>query len=158
MVKEGDRAPDFSLPTWPDGRPVRLSDFRGQWVVLYFYPKDMTSGCTKEACQFRDLHPEFEKVHAVVLGVSKDSLKSHEKFANKYELPFRLLSDEDTGVAQAYGVWVEKSMYGRKYMGMERSTFLIDPEGNIRRVWRKVKVPGHAEAVLEALKEEQARH
>lgn len=157
MVKEGERAPDFELPSWPEGKPVRLSDFRGKWVVLYFYPKDMTSGCTKEACQFRDLHPQFEKVSAVVLGVSKDSLKSHQKFAEKYNLPFRLLSDENAGVAQAYGVWVEKSMYGRKYMGMERSTFLIDPEGIVRRVWRKVKVDGHADEVLKAIEEERNR-
>lgn len=155
MIKEGDKAPDFELPGYPEGHPVRLLDFRGKWVVLYFYPKDMTSGCTKEACQFRDTLPDFKNTNAVILGVSKDSLNSHAKFAAKYNLPFTLLSDEKTDVATLFGTWVEKSLYGRTFMGMERTTFLIDPKGVVRKVWRKVKVPGHADAVLKVLKELQ---
>ncbi len=149
-LKVGDPAPDFSLPT-DGGGQVALKDLRGKKVVLYFYPKDDTSGCTKEACAFRDAQPDFSAANAVVLGVSKDGVASHEKFKTKHDLPFTLLSDEDGKVCEAYGVWVEKSMYGRKFMGIERATFLIDEEGVIREIWRKVKVSGHAEAVLKAV-------
>ncbi len=151
-LEVGDEAPDFSLPADAGGR-VALKDFNGKPVVLYFYPKDDTSGCTAEACAFRDALPDFAKVKAAVIGVSRDSVASHDKFKAKYKLPFPLASDEDGLVCQAYGVWVEKSMYGRKYMGIERSTFLVDGMGVIRAIWRKVKVPGHAEAVLEAAAE-----
>jgi peroxiredoxin Q/BCP len=123
---------------------------RGKPVVLYFYPKDDTSGCTAEACAFRDALPDFSKVKAEIVGVSRDSVASHDLFKRKFELPFPLASDEDGKVCRAYGVWVEKSMYGRKYMGIERSTFLIDANGVVRKMWRKVKVPGHAQDVLEA--------
>ena len=148
-VDVGDKALAFTLPA-DGGGEVSLKDFRGKTVVLYFYPKDDTSGCTAEACAFRDALPDFSKVKAQVLGISRDPVKSHDKFKAKYDLTFPLLSDEDGKVCEAYGVWVEKSMYGRKYMGIERSTFVIDGKGVIRNVWRKVKVPGHAEAMLEA--------
>lgn len=151
-VEEGALAPEFKKPIDGEGS-LSLSDLRGKKVVLYFYPKDDTSGCTKEACAFRDLHPKFDETDAVILGVSKDSAASHDKFRDKYSLPFNLISDEDCSVCEDYGVWVEKSMYGRKYMGIERATFLIDEEGIVRRVWRKVKVPGHAEAVMKAIQE-----
>ncbi len=147
----GDKAPDFTLPTDGDGK-VSLKDLKGKTVILYFYPKDDTSGCTAEACGFRDALPNFSKTGTTVIGLSKDSPASHDKFKKKYKLPFTLASDEDTKVAQKYGVWVEKCMYGRKYMGMDRSTFLIDGKGVIRGLWRKVKVPGHVEEVLEAVK------
>ena len=147
-VTEGSKAPDFSLET-ADG-PVKLGDFAGRTLVLYFYPKDDTTGCTNEAKAFTELSGEFAKAGATVLGVSKDSLKSHEKFAAKYGLKVKLGSDPEGAVIEGYGSWVEKSLYGRKYMGIDRSTFLIDSQGVIRRVWRKVKVPGHVAAVLEA--------
>ena len=147
----GDKAPDFTLPTDGAGT-VRLSDLKGQHVVLYFYPKDDTSGCTAEACQFRDLFPKFGRSDAAVIGISRDSIVSHDKFKKKYKLPFILAADEQGKVTERYGVWVQKSMYGRKYMGIERSTFLIDGKGVIRGIWRKVKVPGHAEEVLNAIK------
>lgn len=150
-VEAGSPAPDFSLPA-DGGADVSLSALRGRPVVLYFYPKDDTSGCTKEAEAFRDLHPDFTAADAVVIGVSKDGVASHDKFKAKYALPFALAADTETAVAAAWGVWVEKSMYGRKYMGMERATFLIDREGVVRNVWRKVKVTGHAEQVLKAVK------
>lgn len=150
-IEIGDKAPDFTLPTDGNGK-VTLSKLRGQKVVLYFYPKDDTSGCTAEACGFRDSFPKFGKVEAAVIGVSRDSVASHDKFKKKYELPFALAADEKGEVCERYGVWVEKSMYGRKYMGIERSTFLIDEKGVVRGVWRKVKVPGHVEAVLAAAK------
>jgi thioredoxin-dependent peroxiredoxin len=146
----GDKAPEFSLESG-DGRTVKLKDFKGKPVVLYFYPKDDTSGCTKEACDFRDTLPVISKKGAVVLGVSPDSTASHAKFAKKYDLTFPLLADPDHAVAEKYGVWVEKSMYGRKYMGIERTTFLIDAKGKIADIWSKVKVPGHVDAVLEAI-------
>ncbi|HTZ77272.1 MAG TPA: thioredoxin-dependent thiol peroxidase [Stellaceae bacterium] len=146
----GDKAPDFTLPTDGNGK-ASLKALKGKNVILYFYPKDDTSGCTKEACGFRDALPDFSKTGATVIGVSKDSVASHDKFKKKYQLPFTLASDEDTEVAKAYGVWVQKSMYGRKYMGMDRATFLIDGKGIIRGLWRKVKVPGHVEEVLEAV-------
>ncbi|WP_337174719.1 thioredoxin-dependent thiol peroxidase [Paludisphaera sp.] len=151
MVLEGQQAPDFSLPD-QDGDEVKLSDLKGSPVVLYFYPKDDTSGCTKQACAFRDGFPDFQAVGAVVLGVSPDSAASHAKFIAKHELPFTLLADVDKTVCEAYGVWKEKSMYGRKYMGVERTTYIIDREGNVARVFPKVKVPGHADAVLEAVR------
>ncbi len=150
-VDAGQEAPGFDLPTDGGGR-VRLEDFRGKPVVLYFYPKDDTSGCTKEATGFASAYAEFRKAGAEVIGVSKDSVASHDKFKAKYELPFPLGSDQDGQVVEAYGAWVEKSMYGRKYMGIDRSTFLIDGTGTIRRAWRKVKVPGHVEEVLAATK------
>ncbi len=149
-LKSGDQAPSFDLPTDGGGR-VRLIDLKGQSVVLYFYPKDDTSGCTSEAQAFTALAPEFAKANAVVIGVSKDSVKSHEKFKAKYDLDLMLASDESGAMLESYGVWVEKSMYGRKYMGIERATFLIDDSGVIRDVWRKVKVTGHTEAVLKAV-------
>ncbi|MBI4184688.1 MAG: thioredoxin-dependent thiol peroxidase [Proteobacteria bacterium] len=150
-LKEGDRAPDFTLPA-DGGGEVSLKALRGGPVVLYFYPKDNTSGCTKEACAFRDRHPDFANLGAEVIGISRDSAKSHDGFKAKHGLPFRLASDADGRVCEAYGVWVEKSLYGRTYMGIERATFLIDARGWVRRVWRNVKVPGHAEEVLKAVK------
>ncbi len=150
-VTEGAKAPDFKMPT-DGGGTVSLKDLKGKPVVLYFYPKDDTSGCTKEACGFRDALPDFSRVKAEVIGVSRDPVKSHDKFKTKHGLNFVLASDEEGKVSEAYGTWVEKSMYGRKYMGMERATFLIDGAGKVRRVWRKVKVPGHVEEVLEAVK------
>jgi peroxiredoxin Q/BCP len=150
-IEIGDKAPDFTLATDGNGK-VTLSKLRGQKVVLYFYPKDDTSGCTAEACGFRDSLPKFGKVEAAVIGISKDSVASHDKFKKKYELPFMLASDSEGKVCEAYGTWVEKSMYGRKYMGIERATFLIDEKGVVRGVWHKVKVPGHVEAVLAAAK------
>ena len=148
-IKVGDKAPDFTLPSDGGGK-VSLKALKGKAVVLYFYPKDDTSGCTAESCAFRDALPNFSKVKAEVVGISRDSVASHDQFKAKYGLTFPLASDEDGKVCEAYGTWVEKSMYGRKYMGIERSTFLIDAKGVIRHVWRKVKVPGHAEEVLEA--------
>ncbi|NLT51126.1 MAG: thioredoxin-dependent thiol peroxidase [Ignavibacteria bacterium] len=151
MLKENDKAPDFTL-TDMDGNQISLNQFSGKKVVLYFYPKDMTSGCTQEACDFRDSHPEFNKLNAVVLGVSPDDAKSHKKFSDKYNLPFTLLSDSEKKVVEAYGVWKEKSMYGKKYMGVERTTFLIDENGIIKKIFPKVKVTGHIEELIEALK------
>ncbi len=150
MIKEGNKAPTFSLPD-SNGKKISLKDFLGKKVVLYFYPKDMTSGCTKEACDFRDTHPDFKKLKTVVLGVSPDSVDSHKKFSDKYELPFILLSDENKKVLHDYGVWKEKSMYGRKYMGVERTTVIIDETGIIRKIFPKVKVNGHVEEVLKEL-------
>ena len=150
MIEKGARAPDFTLPSDRDG-DVTLSDLRGRRVVLYFYPKDDTSGCTAQACELRDELPRFEAGDAVVLGVSPDSVASHARFRKKHGLNFPLLADEDHRVAEAYGVWKEKSMYGRKYMGIERSTFLIDEDGVVVEAWRKVKPTGHAQLVAEAL-------
>jgi len=150
MVAKGSLAPDFTLPT-DLGGGVTLSSLRGRRVVLYFYPKDDTSGCTAQACELRDALPRFEGLDAVVLGVSPDSVASHRRFREKYGLNFPLLADEDHAVAEAYGVWVEKSMYGRRYMGIERSTFLIDEDGIVLEAWRKVKPNGHAEMVGRAL-------
>lgn len=146
----GDPAPDFTLPA-DDGSEVTLSDFRGRRVVLYFYPKDDTSGCTTQACDLRDALPRIEEAGAVVLGVSPDPVTSHEKFRDKYDLNFPLLADEDQKVCRAYGVWKEKSMYGRTYWGVERSTFLIDEEGVISEAWRRVRPKGHADRVVETL-------
>jgi peroxiredoxin Q/BCP len=147
---EGEIAPDFVLPS-SSGEDVRLSDLRGKNVVLYFYPKDDTPGCTKEACSFRDNLPRFGAVDAVVLGVSKDSLDSHTDFIKKYGLNFTLLSDEDLKVNNLYGTWVEKENYGKKYWGTERSTFVIGKDGKIKKVFRRVKVDGHEDEVLKAL-------
>lgn len=147
----GDKAPDFTMPT-DGGGEVSLAKLKGKPVVLYFYPRDDTPGCTKEACGFRDALPDFSGVGAEIIGVSRDTVAKHEKFKAKYDLPFTLGSDEGGAVTEAYGVWVEKNMYGRKSMGVERSTFLIDGDGVIRGVWRKVKVPGHVDAVLAAAK------
>ena len=148
----GSKAPNFNLPTDGNGK-VKLSDYKGQKLVLYFYPKDDTSGCTKEACNFKENLKAFEKLGVAVIGVSKDSVAKHDKFKEKYKLNFPLASDEECKVCDAYGVWVEKSMYGRKYMGIERATFLIDEKGKIEQIWRKVKVPGHVEDILKSLKE-----
>ena len=152
MLKVGDPAPDFTLNDG-DGNSVRLSGLRGRKVVLYFYPKDMTPGCTQEACDFRDRYTELQKSGAALFGVSPDSEKSHRKFAEKHALPFPLLADTGSEVATAYGVWKEKSMYGRTYMGVERTTFLIGDDGKIARIWPKVRVAGHGDAVLAAVRE-----
>ena len=147
-----DKAPQITLPR-DGGTTVSLSDFASQMVVLYFYPKDDTPGCTKEAIGFTEMAAEFAASGTVVLGVSKDPVKKHDKFVAKYELGIALLSDEDGDVCERYGTWVEKSMYGKTYMGIERATFLIGADGTIRQIWRKVKVPGHVDAVLAAVKE-----
>jgi peroxiredoxin Q/BCP len=149
MALEGQKAPDFDLPT-DGGARIKLSKLKGQPVVVYFYPKDDTSGCTKEAQAFTALAPEFDKAGVRVIGISPDSVASHAKFRSKYDLGIDLVADEEKKAIEAFGVWVEKSMYGKKYMGVDRSTFLIDGKGTIARAWRKVKVPGHAEEVLEA--------
>ena len=148
-LKIGDMAPDFTLTT-DGGGSISLKELKGKTVVLYFYPRDDTPGCTAEACAFRDSLPDFSKVKAEVVGISRDSVGSHDKFKRKFKLPFPLASDEEGKVTEAYGVWVEKSMYGKKYMGVERATFLIDGKGVIRDIWRKVKVEGHTDEVLEA--------
>jgi peroxiredoxin Q/BCP len=150
MIEEGRKAPDFSLPS-SEGGEVHLKDLRGKTVVLYFYPKDDTPGCTREACAFRDRQAALKKKGVVVLGVSGDSLASHEKFKAKYELNFPLLSDADKAVAKKYGAWGEKVLYGKKTVGMIRSTFVIDGEGLVRKVFPRVKVDGHSEQVLEAV-------
>jgi peroxiredoxin Q/BCP len=149
-LQEGDKAPDITAPTSGGGK-VALSDFKGKNVILYFYPKDDTPGCTKEACAFRDEFAAFKRKGAVVLGVSVDSVKAHDKFAEKFKLPFTLVSDEDKKIVQAYGVWGEKSFMGRKYLGTHRVTFLIGPDGRIKKIWPKVKPEEHAEEVLAAL-------
>ena len=148
-LQPGDRAPDFDLPADSGGR-VSLSRLKGKSVVVYFYPKDNTSGCTAEALAFSKDAKAFADAGAMVIGISKDSVASHERFKAKYDLSLTLAADEDTRTAEAYGVWVEKSIYGRRYMGMERATFLIDGRGVIRQIWRKVKVPGHSADVLKA--------
>lgn len=152
MLDVGQPAPDFTLSA-NNGQTITLSQYRGQNVVLYFYPKDMTPGCTTEACDFRDYHAKFAQLNTVVLGISPDTVASHDKFAAKYELPFPLLADPEHEVAQAYGVWVLKKMYGKEYMGIQRSTFLIDKEGTIAHVWPKVKVAGHVQEVLKFIEE-----
>ncbi len=149
-LKEGDKAPAFSLSA-SGGKTISLKDLAGKKVVLYFYPKDNTPGCTKEACSLRDHHAAIAKAGAVVLGVSADSVKSHDGFAAKYRLPFALLADAEAKVATAYGAWGEKTLYGRKYMGMNRMTFLIDERGRIAKVWAKVKPDGHGEEALAAV-------
>jgi peroxiredoxin Q/BCP len=150
-LKPGDRAPAFDLPTDGGGR-VRLTDYTGVHLVLYFYPKDDTPGCTNEAIAFSQALPQIEAAGARVLGVSKDSPAKHDRFKAKHGLAFPLASDETGEMIESYGVWVEKSLYGRQYMGIDRATFLIDPFGTIRQVWRKVKVPGHVDSVLAAVK------
>lgn len=150
-LKTGDLAPDFKMPT-DGGGTVELSALNGKTVVLYFYPKDDTPGCTTEAIDFSTAKADFDAAEAVVIGVSKDTVAKHDKFKAKHDLSVVLGSDEDSGVCEAYGVWVLKKMYGREYMGIERATFLIGPDGTLREIWRKVKVKGHVEAVLEAVK------
>lgn len=152
MVAVGDRVPDIALTT-TDGEIVSPTDFSGNKLVLYFYPRDDTSGCTREAKDFTALADQFDRAGTWVIGVSRDDPASHARFAKKHDLRVRLLSDMDGSACAAFGTWVEKSMYGRKYMGIERATFLIDRDGTIDRIWRKVKVPGHAEEVLAAAKE-----
>lgn len=153
MLQQGTKAPDFTLPD-KDNHPVSLSDFKGKEVILYFYPKDNTKGCTTQACTFRDAYSEFEALGAVVIGVSKDSTRSHTNFASKYELPFLLLSDPETEVIQAYDVWKEKKMYGKTYMGIVRTTYIIDEAGMIEKVYEKVKPAENADQILEHLKGE----
>jgi thioredoxin-dependent peroxiredoxin len=148
-VKSGQKVPDFALPA-TGGRVWRLKDAAGEKLVIYFYPKDMTSGCTRESQDFRDLHASFRKAGVRIVGISRDSVTSHEKFKSKEALPFELLADEDEKACKLFDVIHEKSLYGRKYLGIERSTFLLDAAGVLRREWRKVKVPGHVEEVLEA--------
>ncbi len=150
-LKEGKVAPDFKAVD-QDGKSHKLSDYRGKWVLLYFYPKDDTPGCTKEACMIAELWPDFKKLKVQVFGVSVQNQKSHKKFAEKYDLPFTLLVDEDKKIVEKYGVWAEKSLYGRKYMGTLRVSFLIDPKGKIAKIYEKVKPETHAEEVLEDLK------
>lgn len=151
MTDLHETAPDFTLPA-TGGATVTLSELRGEPVVLFFYPRDDTSGCTKESIAFSGLNADFSAAGAHVFGISKDSMSSHDKFAGKHDLTVTLLSDEKDQVCEAYGVWTEKSMYGKKFMGIERSTFLIDADGKVARAWRKVKVPDHAEEVLEAVR------
>ncbi len=151
MLEVGKKAPSFKLKN-QNGEVISLKDFSGQKVILYFYPKDMTSGCTKEACSFRDEFSSLKKLNAIVIGVSADSVTLHKKFAEKYELPFNLLSDETKNVLETYGVWKEKSMYGKKYMGIERTTVIIDENGKVKKIFPKVKVDGHIQEVIEALK------
>jgi thioredoxin-dependent peroxiredoxin len=149
-LKPGAKAPDFKLPTDGDTH-VKLSDFKGQNVVVYFYPKDDTPGCTKEACGFNEALNAFKKLDCAIIGISKDSPAKHDKFKAKYGLKFTLASDEDDDTCERYGVWTEKSMYGKKYMGIERATFLIGADGKIVQIWRNVKVPGHVDEVKAAL-------
>lgn len=149
-LNHGDLAPEIELPT-DTGEPFRLSELRGKNVILYFYPKADTPGCTKEACEFRDLSPKIAEANTVVVGVSPDTSAAQAKFKQKFGLPFVLLADKEHRAAEAYGVWKEKSMYGKKYMGVERTTFVIDPDGKIAKVFHKVKVEGHAEEVLAGL-------
>lgn len=151
-LTKGGQVPDRKLQS-SSGENVSLKDYKGKYVVLYFYPKDMTPGCTTEACDFRDHHESFKDLDAVILGVSPDPVKRHESFINKHELPFDLLADEDQTLAEDFGVWVMKKNFGKEYMGIERSTFLIDPEGEIVEEWRKVKVKGHVEEALTHLRE-----
>lgn len=151
MTSEGQAAPDFDLPD-DQGKSFKLSKLKGKPIVIYFYPKDDTSGCTRQAKDFTALANDFSKAGALVVGISPDGVESHAKFRKKHDLGIRLVADVDRKAVEAYGVWVEKSMYGRKYMGVERSTFLIDKKGKIAKAWRKVKVPGHAEEVLAAVR------
>ncbi|MGR6430701.1 peroxiredoxin [Rhizobium sp. PAMB 3182] len=154
-LETGNTAPNFTLPA-TGGNPVTLSSFRGKPVVIFFYPKDDTSGCTTESKDFSSLLPDFKALGVTVIGISPDSLKSHEKFANKHDLSVTLAADEDQAVLEAYGVWQEKSMYGRKYMGVVRTTVLVAPDGTVARIWPKVKVAGHAKDVLAAVRELRA--
>lgn len=149
-ITEGALAPAFTAKT-SEGNDISLSDFQNKWVVLYFYPRDNTPGCTKQACAFRDSYKSFEKLNAVILGCSTDSNTSHEKFATKFELPFHLIADTDHQIAERYGVWKEKRLYGKTFMGIERTTFLISPEGKVAKIWKRVRVDGHITSVLEEL-------
>jgi len=151
MLEQGSKAPDFDLSD-QFGKNHTLSDYQGKWVILYFYPKDMTPGCTTEACNFRDDYSNFRNLNTTILGISKDSIKKHSAFADKYQLPFSLLSDTDGKVCEKYGVWKEKSLYGKTFLGIVRSTYLIDPEGKIARIYSKVKVKEHASELLNDLK------
>jgi len=152
ILETGDQAPAFDLPA-NGGDNLQLADFRGKWVALYFYPKDMTPGCTTESQDFRDLFSDFTRQNTTIVGVSRDSVRRHDKFVAKHDLPFPLVSDESGTMCEDYGVWKLKKLYGREYMGIERSTFLIDPMGIIRHIWPKVKVKGHADDVLRTLQE-----
>lgn len=154
-IETGKQAPDFELAA-SNGEKVKLSDYKGRYVVLYFYPKDMTPGCTTEACDFRDQINEFKGLDTVILGVSPDNITMHQKFIEKYSLPFALLADEDHQVAELYGVWQLKNMYGREYMGIERSTFVINPDGVLVKEWRKVKVKDHVTEALEFIRKNQS--
>ena len=156
MLSEGDPVPDVKM-VGMEGQPVSPADFKGQKLVIYFYPKDDTSGCTREAQDFTELAEEFEKAGAWIVGVSKDDAKKHRKFTDKYELKIPLATDPDGSVCEAFGTWIQKSMYGRKYMGIDRATFLIDGDGVVQRSWRGVKVPGHAEEVLAAARDLKSR-
>lgn len=151
QVQVGQPVPDFKLPA-SNGKDVSLSDFKGKKVVLYFYPKDMTPGCTTESCDFRDANSQFGEYNTEVIGISPDDLQSHAKFIDTYQLPFLLLADTEQTVSELFGVWKEKNMFGNKYMGIERSTFLIDEEGKLAKEWRNVKVDGHVDEVLETVK------
>ncbi|WP_019390627.1 thioredoxin-dependent thiol peroxidase [Priestia filamentosa] len=152
-LKLGEKAPEFSLPS-NTGEEVKLSDFEGKFVVLYFYPKDMTPGCTTEACDFRDQHESFKELDAVILGISPDPVARHQKFIDKHDLPFLLLADEEHKVAELYDVWKLKKNFGKEYMGIERSTFVINKEGELLKEWRKVRVAGHVEEALQFIKEQ----
>ena len=152
MLEQGSKAPDFTLPD-QDGKNHSLADYRGKWVVLYFYPKDMTPGCITEACGFRDEFPIFKDLEAVILGISKDSVKRHTKFSEKYKLPFALLSDEEGNVCESYDVWKTKKLYGRNFMGIIRSTYLINPDGKIAKIYPKVNVKEHAAEILQDLED-----
>ena len=152
MINEGDRSPEFSLQA-DDNSVVTRDSLKGKKAILFFYPKDDTSGCTKEACAFRDAFPEFGKIDATVLGVSPDGIDSHRKFKKKYDLPYKLLVDENHRLADAFGVWKEKSLYGRKYMGIERTTVILDRNGRVARIFPKVKIPGHVQEVERAVRE-----
>ncbi|MDQ0258037.1 peroxiredoxin Q/BCP [Evansella vedderi] len=152
-IEVGQQVPDFKLKV-NDGKEVSLTDYRGKYIVLYFYPKDMTPGCTTEACDFRDHHESFKDVNAVILGVSPDPVERHEKFISKHDLPFELIADENNELSEVFGVWKLKKNFGKEYMGIERSTFIIDPDGKLMKEWRKVKVKGHVEEALEYLREE----
>ncbi|KKI88983.1 peroxiredoxin [Bacillus sp. SA1-12] len=154
-VEIGSIAPDVELVA-DNGEQTKLADYRGKYIVLYFYPKDMTPGCTTEACDFRDQHQSFADVNAVIIGVSPDPQEKHQKFKDKYDLPFKLLVDDEHKLAEAYGVWKLKKNFGKEYMGIERSTFIIDPEGNLIKEWRKVKVKDHVQEALEYIKEQQS--
>jgi peroxiredoxin Q/BCP len=155
-IEEGKRAPNFCLEN-DEGKKVCLEDFKGKWIVLYFYPKDNTPGCTKEAEDFSERTDEFDKLNAVVLGVSPDSVESHRKFKEKRNLKVILLSDESKEILKTYGVWQKKKMYGREYFGVVRTTYLIDPEGTVKKVWKRVRVKGHADKVLETLRKLQEK-
>lgn len=157
MVREGEKAPDFTLPA-ADGSEVTLSDWQGKYVILYFYPKDLTPGCTQEACDFRDAYGEIRDVQAEVIGVSRDPMKRHQTFMEKHNLPFLLLSDESGEVCHLYGVIKEKTLFGKKVKGIERSTFIIDPKGTVAKIYRRVKVKDHVQTALQWIKQHQQKH